>query len=280
MYAFGFIERKANGEELIKKLRLQRMQEVRQQDRQLLAQRCSAYRDIIDDKKRAKRSAARSQKMSSMRSQHDALAKKWRKSLVDAGEAQRASAVAAYEYHQHEQEEKEKQKRVRTLNVVRERAAAHVVHEIQAERIAQVQAKVHRRQQVSELQSSNREDARNAQEAREARIRAKTAASPESGKASGPRVIRQAEAGQSSSSIRMQQSGPQAVSAAVLRHGDTRADVSVVTNSAPAEEKACFRKVFSMVIQVRAVLPVSLSLSLPLPLYLYLYLFLYLSVTS
>ena len=249
MYAFGFIERKANGEELVKKLRLQRMQEVREQDRQLIAQRCSSYRDVIDDKKRAKRNALRSQKLASMRSQHDSLAKKWRKSLVDTGEAQRASKAAALEYQRHEVQEKEKQLRVHTLNTVRVKAATHVVHTVQEKRQATVQAKVQRRQLVSELQSSNREDARNAQEARLARIHAANATAVSAAAATGPRVILQAAAGQSSSSIRMQQSGPQAVSAAVLRHGDTCADITVVQNTAPAEEEMSYRKIFTMVVQ-------------------------------
>ena len=249
MYAFGFIERKTNGEEIMRKLRLERLQEVRMQDQLLTRQRARSYRDIIDEKKRAKKSMLRAQKMSSMKSLHDQLAKQWRKSLVDTGEAQRASKLAALNTVRREEEASKEVARTKKVESVRRKQAFQKVHEVVAQKQKIEVDKVERRQAVVELQASNREDARRAQEARAIRVRMRTQSPSALAKETGPLIIKQGPAGQSSSSIRMQQSGPQEVKAAVMKHGATMADVSVVKNSAAKEESVCFKKVFSMVVQ-------------------------------
>ena len=250
MFAFGYIERKEDGEKLIKKLRLQRIQDVREQEKNIVHQRCSIYREAIEEKKNEKRKALRLQKLQQLQAAHDQLAKKWRKSLVDTGDAQRGAqimAVAAVQEVQIRENTKLVQKE---HEVKREKEALRIVIQA-AKTIKTVQSQQkERRRAVLDLQASNREDAHKAHEARVAARAAQEKIEAEKFKATaGPIILKQAPAGQSTSSVRTQQTAPIPVHAAVMKHGTTSADVTVVKNSAVTEAVISYKKLFDTVIQ-------------------------------
>jgi len=248
MYAFGYIERKEDGEQMIKKLRLQRIQEVRVQEQGLVRQRCSIYREAIEEKKNEKRRALRAHKLQVLEAAHDKLAKKWRKSLVDTGEAQRGAEAMASAAIEEVKTREEDTQRKRQFEEVRQKEALRVVNQAtRASKMVLVRKREHRKA-VEELQKSNREDAQKAHEARVSRRAAEEKALSASHTGSGPLVIKQPPAGQSASSVRAQQGAPVAVHAAVMKHGATSADITVVKNDAKAESVVCFKRMFNMVI--------------------------------
>lgn len=248
MYAFGYIERKEDGEQMIKKLRLQRIQEVRVQEQGLVRQRCSIYREAIEEKKNEKRRALRAHKLQLLEAAHDKLAKKWRKSLVDTGEAQRGAEAMASAAIEEVKTREEDTQRKKQFEEVRQKEALRVVNQAtRASKMVLVRKKEHRKA-VEELQKSNREDAHKAHEARVSRRAAEEKALSASHTGAGPLVIKQPPAGQSASSVRAQQGAPVAVHAAVMKHGATSADITVVKNDAKAESVVCFKRMFNMVI--------------------------------
>jgi len=249
MYAFGYIERKEDGEQMIKKLRLQRIQEVREQEQWLVRQRCSIYREAIEEKKNEKKRALRAHKLQLLQAAHDQLAKKWRKSLVDTGEAQRGAeilAIAAVEVVKTQEDDKQRKKQ---FEEVRQKEALRVVNVAAKASKAVLLRKKEHLKAVKELQVSNREDAHKSHEAKVAKRAAQEKALSASQAGTGPLIIKQPPAGQSASSVRAQQTAPVAVHAAVMKHGATFADVTVVQNAATAESVVCFKRMFNMVIQ-------------------------------
>ncbi len=249
MYAFGFIERQADGEQIIKRLRVQRIQEVRKQESVLVRQRCLTYREVIEEKKGLRRNALRLQKLKELQAAHDQLAKKWRKSLVDTGEAHRGAETIVYEAQEEVKVKEQEQKVMRAHLQQRTHEALQVVVRQAKTANATLNRQKEHRRAVLELQASNREDAHKAHEARLARIEAAEKKSKQLAASGGPIIIKQPPAGQSASSVRMQQTAPVAVQAQVMKHGATRADISVVKNEAVKESVVCYKRLFDMVIK-------------------------------
>ena len=98
-------------------------------------------------------------------------------------------------------------------------------------------------------QASNREDARMAAETREAKAGAAALDAFEDEFAGGPVIIKQGSAGQSSASAKGIQNGGVAVHAKVMKHGATRADISVVKNDAVHEEGEALKRKYDRVLR-------------------------------
>ena len=77
------------GEKMFRLMRLKRLQEVRDQERQISAEKCVQYRDKINEHKQGKKECALAMKKDKMEQMCNALMYTWQKSLVEAGNAQR-----------------------------------------------------------------------------------------------------------------------------------------------------------------------------------------------
>ena len=242
------LERKRDGQEIAKLLRLQRIKDLREQEKLLGRERCAMYRASIADNKKSKRIVARAKKLKEMQTTHDDVAKKWRKSLVDTGAAHREADETAVQTWvkqvDHDKENRQKQKLVECRqkdalkDVTRSNKAAQKVQDRQREQ----------RLAMLDLQASNREDARRAAEARIAKEEAKARNRMNLENQVGPLIIKQADAKQSASSAKLMQSSSIAVQAKVMKHGATKADITVVQNDAKKAEVLSYKKIYSRVI--------------------------------
>lgn len=240
-YAIGSLEMRDKGEKVFKLMRLKRLQEVRQQERQIALERNAQYRDKINDHKKCKKDFALTAKRNEMIQHHDNLLHSWQKSLVDAGNAQREA----------------KENTVDTINRLRKNQSVAIqkkaacVHrqrealkQIELEKDDQAVAAEERTRRLTarrELIASDREDAKATAEARKAKEelieRRKIAAMNAYG---GPQIIDQPIVERSSGGSSQQKSAS-VVQTRIIRE-TTRADMSAITNKATDEENVVVKR--------------------------------------
>ena len=91
----------------MKKQRIQRLKDVREQEKVLVKERNSQYRAFIDARKDERRRKLKDAKILLMKATHDDLTSKWRMSLINNGSAHRDAINEAVEtVHRIETQEK------------------------------------------------------------------------------------------------------------------------------------------------------------------------------
>jgi hypothetical protein len=231
-FMYGALEQRLYGEDQVKKLRVQRLKDMRDQDRVLTKDQMREYRAAIDSRKRAKMEDMKAKKLAVMKATHDDLANKWRMSLIDNGCAHRDAVTHAVVTVERIQEKENVQVQKAAASAVRGKVAMKTEVVKIKQRGAKTESLKRQRDAVKDLQASNREDARMAAETRQARAKVAAAKAFEAEFAGGPVIIKQgstSSAGsQGAASAKASQGRVVAVQAKVMKHGATKADVSVV----------------------------------------------------
>ena len=152
---------------MVTKQRIQRLKDVRDQEKLLVKERNDQYRAFIDARKDERRRKMKDAKILLMKATHDDLANKWRMSLINNGSAHRhaiteaVEAVNRFEVQKKSLAEKKVESQQRGEEAQQKTKAA-----LRARRAAMEQQAL-RREAVRQLEASNREEARHAAEVRD-----------------------------------------------------------------------------------------------------------------
>jgi hypothetical protein len=247
---YGSLEVRGKFDALSKELRIQRLKEVREQERLIAQKRCSTYRQCIDGRKASKTKVISEQKRSVREDQLNELTQKWRSAAEESGLAHRLAKSRT---------DAAMKKSVETTKIGIRRAAEEQQRSLVAEKIRHENILAAQReslrllalQQVKkEFRQSEREDAHAIGETYAARQQLEDlkAAALER-MHSVPVVYTQRRVQQGAVSI--EQRFPVEVHARVVRHGvrGHGYDATVIHNSATVEEVTILRKNWQLVMR-------------------------------
>lgn len=227
----GSVEGDRYAEEIIKKQRIQRLQEVRKYGSKLSRDRCKVYNEKLNQRLRLKGELARDARVEDLKSEYNTVLNRFKKALVDNGQAHRDAldnaviTIHKFEAQQEVKEYKEAAIAERGQEALVKRKKQIVLVKQKKERLKK------NREAVVERSKSDREHAKASAESREAKAKAEKKRMDLVD--NGPLVIDQDHSTNSASSAKlMQKGGFSAVKAKVMKHGATRADISIVNNTA------------------------------------------------
>lgn len=231
-----------------KQLRIQRIKEVREQEKAIAQQRCVSYRQCIYERKADKECHLKKQKQNDQLHELNNLHSRWQRAASESGGAHRSAKEnvnilmkkTAAEACLLQKREKEK--------VRRENDALKLRHEQILETQRQSLRLLELQQVKKEIRQSDREDAHAMGEvyaARQELLDLKNAAL--SGLHRVPKVYTQTRVQQGADSI--EQRFAVEVNARIWRHGARATDSTVIRNGASVEETAILKKNWQLVMR-------------------------------
>lgn len=149
-----------------KELRLDRLRQVREQEKSLSLARREIYRDKVDECKRSKKEVERQKKIESKVEEHGIFLNALQSALGDTGKSHRAATISTFERqtrsHQQELVKRTQKQRVddRGKAANKKLLEATILNKEAAMRLLE------RSQRVLDMKNSDREDARQAAESR------------------------------------------------------------------------------------------------------------------
>ena len=246
----GVFEERADNLQGFKEARLQRLHEVRQQEKLLSSDRCNAYRKVIELRKQTKTDLIKSTLISKKRVHQNRLIQEWQGSLVDTGYGHRtASEITS--------RNSVRISTVEARNAERMLIAAHRGREAMFERNSELERQQKITAKLMERGSfrttaiaSDREDARAVAETKIAELTRKAGlkeqnahSRPKSSKSSN--VINMTR----QSAVRIQDRGPVVKDINVMRHGKSEDDEASLLSCAEIEERNALSRQWSIVMK-------------------------------
>lgn len=222
------------GEQIFKQMRLKRLQEVREQEKRISMEKCQQYRGRMKEHKRGKREAAKDGKRRTLLQAHDDLVCSWQQSVVDNGSAQRDAKENWVKTVTRINDSSSQAAEKVSASLQRQRQALEY---IEASRLDKERTDGERARRMlirRELIASDREDAKAACEARKAKDEAAERQAVLVLQSRGVQMLDQPDAADKGS----------VVQARVMKHGATKADVSIISNKASVEENVVVKRLF------------------------------------
>ncbi len=237
---------------MVTKQRIQRLKDVRDQEKLLVKERNDQYRAFIDARKDERRRKMKDAKILLMKATHDDLANKWRMSLINNGSAHRHAITEAVETVNRFEVQKKSLAEKKVESQQRGEEAQQKTKAALRARRAAMEQQALRREAVRQLEASNREEARHAAEVREARARAAAArafAEEEENFLSAPPSTAASSSAAAGAPGGVAMGAMPTVRAKVLKYGSTRADVTQVRNAVAIEEGEALKRRFNRVLK-------------------------------
>ena len=172
-YSFhGGVESDRYADEIIRKQRIQRLQEVRKYGSKLSRDRCKLYNEKLSQRMKMKGEILRDARVAELESEYNRVLHQYKKALVDNGQAHRAAAENAV-ITIHKLEEKEQEQEVKKQAIVERGQEALVKRKKQIKVIVQKKATLLKnREAVVQRSRSDREHAKATAESRIAKAKA------------------------------------------------------------------------------------------------------------
>jgi hypothetical protein len=227
-----------------------RLVEVRRQAKEISSTRSEVYRQLIAQSKENRKRKAISEKLKHLTDEFYKTRDEWRVSLAGTGASHGGATTSSIKLKSTISEEKRSQKIRKDEAISRANIAAQSLMKSQAEAIARAQMKEENNLAVVDLAHSNREDARNYKEAKDA-SRIQLAQRQHAIKSE--KLLRSSTATTEQtkqSAVSIVERGPVKVVARVIRHGVNPAkDNSLVTNERSLGQDIAYRGVWSRVMK-------------------------------
>jgi len=243
---YGAIECQEHLESLSKKLRIQRLKEVREQERLIASRACLAYRDCINSRKESKASIIKESKIIGMQREQASLTRQWQSTLTAVGSAHRNAREITDVRNKKVDVSKQLQQKRRADEHQRSKSAIKTIQE-NIQRVKQSSYRLLELQQIrDQYQQSDREDAHAHGESCKARQKLIESHSYVPELPHGNLSVRnQSRVLQSAVSI--EKRFPIKVNATIIRHGLPHMDSSIIVNDAATEEFISRRKTWAAV---------------------------------
>jgi hypothetical protein len=240
---FDSLVEKELEEQLLQK-RIQRLLQVRNQDKNNASSQCSQYREIINARKNQRYEESKGRKIAIKEGQLNGLKKNWQRSLISTGDAQKAANVEGKKSVLMEISNNQELIKNRSIASQRGKKALTIKHnEIQKNNLIKEQKLVNMAM-LNDISSSHREDARAYAEYKYAQEEiAKNKSKPDYKYSI---IKHQIGAHQSSPSI--QNRVPVVVHALIQRHGLPETDTTTIFNTAEAEKDVVINKTFDRIV--------------------------------
>ena len=240
----GIFEERADNLQDFKEARLQRLQEVRQQEKLLSSDRCSAYRKVIELRTQTKTEFIKSMLISEKKNHQNRLILEWQGSLVDTGYGHRTALevnsrnsvrISTADTRNHE----------RLLIAANRGREAMIERNSEIERQQKITAKLMERGSFRTTAiASDREDARAAAETKIAEHARKAMLMKQKTDKSS-NVINMTR----QNAVRIQDRGPVAKDINVIRHGKSEVDEVSSISCARVEERNALAKRWGVVMK-------------------------------
>ena len=243
---YGAIECQEQLESLSKKLRIQRLKEVREQERLIASRACMAYRDCINSRKESKASIIKENKVCGLQREQASLTRQWQSTLTAVGSAHRNAREITEVRNKKTDTNKQLQHKRRADELQRSKSAIKTIQE-NIQRVKQSSDRLLELQQIrDQYQQSDREDAHAHGESFKARQRLLESHSYVPEEPHGNLSVRnQSRVLQSALSI--ERRFPIKVNATIIRHGLPHRDNTIIMNDAATEESIARRKTWAAV---------------------------------
>lgn len=243
---YGAIECQEQLESLSKKLRIQRLKEVREQERLIASRACMAYRDCINSRKESKANIIKESKVYGMQREQANLTRQWQSTLTAVGAAHRNAREITEVRNKKADASKQLQHKRRADELQRSKSAIKTIQE-NIQRVKQSSNRLLELQQIrDQYQQSDREDAHAHGESFKARRKLIESHSYVPEEPHGSLSVRnQSRVLQSAVSI--ERRFPIKVNATIIRHGLPHRDSTIIMNDAATEESIARRKTWAAV---------------------------------
>ena len=237
----------------VRKLRIERLRQVREQEKAIANGHASEYKEFIGKRKRAREEILRDKLLREERTLQRNLAEQWQRSLVDTGDAHRTAMLHKKNRSYSDNKNTVNAQRMATVEQRGKVALEQYRNVREANNKATTEGAKQRLNKVREMGASDREDARAAAEAKAAGIIARSLiAAQNSSMSTGEGLVRVQRGSVQQGALRVQERGVVTlpVQAVIQRHTDENEHGSFsMFNDVGVAEEQTMKKRFGLVLR-------------------------------